>query len=148
MVPVDITYSMVAKVTQQLSWLAAPGGLGGVLRQPTALAAAVWGIMPWNAEDCCGVWILDGQRSPTLGGLQVAGLNNCPGFRPVGVGETWWRILAKCVLVVKGAQTKEACGTEQLCGGLEAGVGGVYTRCGSCGSNTPRRRPRETHWRW
>ena len=34
--------------------------------------------------------------------------------------------MAKCVLVVTGAEVKEACGTEQLCGGLDAGIeGGV-----------------------
>ena len=29
---------------------------------------------------------------------------------------------AKCVLAVMGAEAKEACGTEQFCGGLEAGI--------------------------
>ena len=33
----------------------------------------------------------------------------------------------KCVLVVTGAEAKEACGTEYLCGGLEAGIeGGIH----------------------
>ena len=31
-------------------------------------------------------------------------------------------MLAKCVLAVTGEEAKEACGTEQLCGGLEAGI--------------------------
>ena len=33
-------------------------------------------------------------------------------------------MLAKCVLVVTGAEAKEACRTEQLYGGLEAGIEG------------------------
>ena len=33
-------------------------------------------------------------------------------------------MLEKCVLVVTGAGAKEACGTEQLCGGPEAGIDG------------------------
>ena len=33
-------------------------------------------------------------------------------------------MLAKCVLLVKGAEDKEACGTEQLCGGMEEGIEG------------------------
>ena len=36
-------------------------------------------------------------------------------------------MLAKCVLVVTGAEAKEACRTEQLCGGQEAGIeGGIH----------------------
>ena len=36
-------------------------------------------------------------------------------------------MLEKCVLVVTGAEAKEACSTEQLCGGLEAGIeGGIH----------------------
>ena len=33
-------------------------------------------------------------------------------------------MVAKYVLTVAGAEAKEACGTEQLCGGLEAGTEG------------------------
>ena len=46
---------------------------------------------------------------------RLIGLDKCPGVIPVGMRETWWRILDKCVLVVTGAVTKEACGTELLC---------------------------------
>ena len=38
--------------------------------------------------------------------------------------ETWRLMLAKLVLDVTGAEFKEACGTEQLCGGIEAGIEG------------------------
>ena len=53
---------------------------------------------------------------------RLIGLENFPEVRPVGMGETWWKILEKCVLVVMGAEAKEACGTKQLCGGLGAGI--------------------------
>ena len=33
-------------------------------------------------------------------------------------------MLVKCVLSVTGAEAKEACGMEQLCGGLIAGIDG------------------------
>ena len=52
------------------------------------------------------------------------GLDKCPVVRSVGVGETWRRILAKCVLAVIGLEAKEACGTEQLCRELESGIKG------------------------
>ena len=59
---------------------------------------------------------------------RLIGLNKCPGLRPVGVGDTWWKVLAKCVLAVTGAEAKEACGTEQVYGVLESGVeGGIHT---------------------
>ena len=42
---------------------------GGV-HQPATLAAEVWGGMYRTTEYCWGVWRLDGQQSPNLGGLQ------------------------------------------------------------------------------
>ena len=58
---------------------------------------------------------------------RLIGLNKCPGFRPVGVGETWQQKLAKCVLVMMGEDAKEACRTEQLCGGFKArNEGGIH----------------------
>ena len=36
-------------------------------------------------------------------------------------------MLEKCVLAVAGAEAKEACGTDQLYSGLEAGIeGGIH----------------------
>ena len=40
----------------------------------------------------------------------------------MGVGETWRRLLAKCVLKVSGQESKEACGTDQVCGRMEDGI--------------------------
>ena len=55
-------------------------------------------------------------------------LENHPGVRPVRVGETWRWMLTKCLLAVMGADDKKACGTEQLCRGLEAGFeGGIHS---------------------
>ena len=57
----------------------------------------------------------------------LIGLDKHPGVRPVGVGETWRRLMAKCVLKVAGQEAKEACGTDQLCGGMEADIeGGIH----------------------
>ena len=45
----------------------------------------------------------------------------------MGIGETWRRGLAKCVLLVGGCDAKESCGIDQLCAGLEAGIeGGIH----------------------
>jgi hypothetical protein len=51
----------------------------------------------------------------------LCALDKCPGVRPVGVGKTWRHATAKVLLLVAGAEAKEACGIDQLCVGLEAG---------------------------
>ena len=52
-------------------------------------------------------------------------LNKCPGVRPVGIGEIWRRLFAKCVLKITGTEAKEACGSAQFCADLEAGIEGA-----------------------
>ena len=52
-------------------------------------------------------------------------LDKQPGIRPVGVGETWHHMMARCLLKVVGQEAKAACGTTQLAGGLEAGIEGA-----------------------
>ena len=69
------------------------------------------GYPPWAAY-----------RSLMLG--RLIGLDKFPGVMPVCVGETLRRMLEKCMLLVTGAEAKEACRTEQLCGGPEAGTEG------------------------
>ena len=48
----------------------------------------------------------------------------CPGVRPVGIGEIWRRLQAKCLLLAAGEEAKDACGIDQVCAGLEAGIEG------------------------
>ena len=38
---------------------------------------------------------------------RLIGLDKCHWVRPVGVGETWRRMLDKCVFVVTGEEAKE-----------------------------------------
>ena len=49
-------------------------------------------------------------------------LDKQPDVRPVGVGETWWRLFSKIVLKVTGPETTIAF---QLCAGLKAGIDGA-----------------------
>ena len=64
-----------------------------------------------------------------MSGLLIA-LDKHPRIRPVGVGETWRRMMAKCLLRVAGPEAKAACGTTQLAGGMEAGIeGAIHTMC-------------------
>ena len=56
---------------------------------------------------------------------RLVALDKCPGVRPVGIGEVWRRAIAKCVLGECGDDAKAACGSTQLCAGLEAGIEGA-----------------------
>ena len=55
----------------------------------------------------------------------LVALDKRPGVRPVGIGETLRRALAKLVMRAAGEQAKTACGNLQLCAGLEAGIEGA-----------------------
>ena len=55
----------------------------------------------------------------------LVALDKIPGVRPVGIGETLRRSLAKLVMRAAGDQAKTACGNLQLCAGLEAGTEGA-----------------------
>jgi hypothetical protein len=58
--------------------------------------------------------------------VRLCTMDKYPGVRPVGVGETWRRATAK-ILLVAGAEAKEACGIDQICAGLEADIeGGIH----------------------
>ena len=52
-------------------------------------------------------------------------LDKHPGVRPVGVGETWWRLFAKIVLKFMGPEATMACQDDHLCDRRKAGFGGA-----------------------
>ena len=52
-------------------------------------------------------------------------LDKRPRVRPIGIGETLRRALAKIVMRAAGDQAKTACDNLQLCAGLEAGIEGA-----------------------
>ena len=59
---------------------------------------------------------------------QLIALEKCPGIRPVWIGDTWRRLLAKCLLQVTGQEAKAAYGTNQLVGGVEEEIeGGIHS---------------------
>ena len=58
-----------------------------------------------------------------VAGRMVA-LDKNPGTRPVVSGEIWLRLIAKIIKRSCGWQCKGACGSKQLCAGLEAGIEG------------------------
>ncbi len=52
-------------------------------------------------------------------------LDKNPGVRPIGIGDTWHQVLLNSILQVAGSAATEACGADQLCAGLSAGIEGA-----------------------
>ena len=128
-VTVDVTGETVMNVAWKLSGAGGPGGIDAaalsqwLLRFGEAsqrLRCAVASLACWMANDFPPWAALRALMSNRL-----LALDKCPGVRPVGIGEIWRRLLAKCVLKVAGGEAKEACGNTQLCAGLEAGIEGA-----------------------
>ena len=61
---------------------------------------------------------------------RLIALDKQPGIRPVEVGETWRRLMAKCLLKVAGPEAKSTCGTTQIAGSLEAKIEGAIHAMG------------------
>jgi hypothetical protein len=56
---------------------------------------------------------------------RLIALDKQPGTRPVGIGEIYRRLWAKCLLKAIGSQATAACGNHNLCAGLQAGIEGA-----------------------
>ncbi len=48
-------------------------------------------------------------------------LEKCPGIRPIGVGETYRRIIEKALIKYLKDDIQQAAGSVQLCAGQDAG---------------------------
>jgi len=128
-VDLNITPAIVEHVARQLrgaaglggsdstalsQWLTGFGSSSDRLRS-TLASVTRWlanGFPPWAAY-----------RALMSGRLLA--LDKCPGVRPIGIGETWRRAIAKCVLHVAGKEASASCGVDQLCAGLQAGIDGA-----------------------
>ena len=62
--------------------------------------------------------------SPLLACRLIA-LDKNPGVRPIGIGDTSRRIIAKAVLYIVKTDVQDACGCVQLCGGQISGIEAV-----------------------
>ncbi|MEM7495956.1 MAG: hypothetical protein AAF471_07510, partial [Myxococcota bacterium] len=61
---------------------------------------------------------------------RLIALDKKPGVRPIGIGEVFRRLFAKCVLRVCGSQAMALCGNFNLCAGLSAGMeGAIHALC-------------------
>ena len=130
-VDLDITSETVNQVAGVLRGSA---GLGGTDVDAVSLWLLQHGeasakLRSTFADFCC--WMANtfppwAAYRALMAGRLIA-LNKFPGVRPIGIGKTWRRLGAKCVLKIAGSEAKEACGTDQLCAGLEAAIeGGIH----------------------
>ena len=127
--PVDITEYTVTAIAGRIFGAAGPGGTDSVSLQHWLLrfvaASAELRLIVGDLVE----WLENGQPPRAaywaLMSVQLIALDKQPGIRPVGVGETRRRMMAKCLLKVAGPEAKTACGTTQLAGGLEAGIEGA-----------------------
>ena len=135
MVPVDITDYVVAALAGRLLGGAGTGGTDSVSLQHWLLR---FGEASGKLQQIVvefGEWFSNG-RTPwaayrAMMSVRLIALDKSSGIRPVRIGETWRRLLVKCLLQVTGQEAKAACGTEQLAGGgVEAGIEGeIHATC-------------------
>jgi hypothetical protein len=128
---IDVTEDVVESVARRLRGCAGPSGTDSLSLQQwllrfgetsRQLRIAVADFVDWLANEF-PPWAAYRATMACL----LFGLDKDPGVRPVGAGETWRRLFAKVVLRIAGGEAKEACGIDQLCAGLEAGIeGGIH----------------------
>ena len=103
-------------------WIMKYGLMSGALREEVAM------LTDWLSND----------RPPwasyraLMSGRLVA-IDKNPGIRPIGVGETWQRLITKVNLKVTGEGAVLSCGDKQLCAGLPAGIEGAVHGARSTG---------------
>ena len=128
-VPIDITEDTVEQISGQLTGAAGLGGINAAGLQQWLLRFGVASHCLRRAVALLTYWIannfLPWAATRALLDNWLMALDKCPGICPIGIGEIWRRILAKCVLKVDGANAKDACGNTQMCANLEAGIEGA-----------------------
>ena len=73
------------------------------------------------ARRICSSYVNPTLIAPLLACRLIA-LDKNPGVRPIGIGDTARRIIAKALLSLVGPDIQEASGCQQLCGGQIAGI--------------------------
>ncbi len=73
------------------------------------------------AKRICSTYVDPNSMKPLLACRLIA-LSKNPGVRPIGVGDTARRIIAKSITQFLKCDIQQACGCQQLCGGQLSGV--------------------------
>ena len=133
-VPVDCTTEIVEKVAGKLRGGAGPGSVDAIAMGNWLLRHGKFSqllreeLAEWTEWMCNGRPPFAAYRA--LMACRLVALDKQPGVRPVGIGEIWRRAISKCALTVCGEDAKAACGSTNLCAGLEAGIeGALHSVC-------------------
>ena len=128
-IPIDCTPAAVESVAKKLTGAAGCSGVDSallkccLLRYGKASSELREELLDWT------LWLAN--SSPPWAAYRamrqgrLVALDKQPGVRPVGIGECWMRAVSKLVLVDCAKEGKAACGSTQLCAGLEAVIEGA-----------------------
>ena len=128
-VPVCVTQDDVEAISSRLAGAAGPGGTDAVDlanwllrfgRESEALREEMAAWTNWLANTS-PPWA----AYRAMMANRLVALDKQPGTRPVGIGEVYRRLWAKCLLKAIGSQATAACGNFNLCAGLQAGIEGA-----------------------
>jgi hypothetical protein len=121
-IDLDITSEHVENVAKKMSGAAGLSGFDSSARKflllshgqaSNCLRSVIAKFSQWLSND-----------TPPFAAFRAA-LANRLIVRPIGIGDVWRRLIAKCVLSVAGHSATTACGSDQLCAGLRAGTDGA-----------------------
>ena len=128
-IPLIISSDTVEEVAAKLSGAAGPGG-------PDSVALKAWclGFGQTSGElrselAAFATWLANSNPPwaayRALMACRLVALDKQPGTRPLGIGETYRRLMAKCILRVVGSRATSSCGNYNLCAGIKAGIEGA-----------------------
>jgi hypothetical protein len=128
-VPLNITAKDVEEIASKLSGAAGPSGVDAVdLRNWLLRFGAESEAL---REELAQLTNILSNENPSwasyraLMACRLVALDKQPGVRPVGIGEIYRRLMAKCVLAATGHRATDVCGNLNLCAGLPAGIEGA-----------------------
>jgi hypothetical protein len=82
--------------------------------------------------------IIEWNKISALIANRLIALDKCHGVTPIGIGECLRRVLGKCFALATGMDVEIACGVEQLCSGVSAGIeGAVHAVSHAYDANAP-----------
>ena len=122
----SIDASMIRSVALRTTGAAGPSGLDSACwrRLCTSFKSASNDLchsLAITAQRLCTDFVDPSAVAPFLACHLIA-LNKNPGVRPIGIGDTARRIIAKAILMVTRLDIQEAAGSLQLCAGQISGI--------------------------
>ena len=128
-IPLIIATDVVEDVVTKLGGSAGPGGADAEAMKAWCLGFGMISELLRSEIAMMTTWIAN--RNPpwaayrALMACRLVALDKQPGTRPLGIGESIRRLMAKCVLKCVGDRATDACGNYNLCAGLKAGIEGA-----------------------